>query len=268
MSFAQHFVLMPVGTRPTSQFSLLRCHWCALRRKKSSSFEDYPCNHHLPDPLSETIQEKRKNHYSFVGSCPVSIVFRHVRSTQKEQHQQPQRDTLSDEHLVGTPAGVVRSRAVRRHQEPARWAPLARTSMLFTPWSPHLKLPGRPRSQRSAYEEPVEAGALPRFIETPTPTADRNPKSEKFVSDAEQSTKRQRQKGIPRESRPASSSSCAAADTSMQIPDLQTLKLARPFSLAERDNSIQKRQRPVEVNTVWTTAGWTPLRKRDCNIYK
>ena len=35
--------------------------------------------------LSETIQEKRKNHYSFVGSCLVSTVSRHVRSTQKEQ---------------------------------------------------------------------------------------------------------------------------------------------------------------------------------------
>ena len=40
--------------------------------------------------LSETIQDKRKNQYSFVGSCLVSTVFRHVRSTQKEQYQQPQ----------------------------------------------------------------------------------------------------------------------------------------------------------------------------------
>ena len=30
------------------------------------------------------------------------------------------RDTLSDDHLVGTSAGVMRSRAVRRLQEPAR----------------------------------------------------------------------------------------------------------------------------------------------------
>ena len=29
--------------------------------------------------------EKRKNHYSFVASCPESAVFRHVRSIQKEQ---------------------------------------------------------------------------------------------------------------------------------------------------------------------------------------
>ena len=34
--------------------------------------------------LSDTIQEKRNNHYSFVGSCQVSTVFRHVRSPLKE----------------------------------------------------------------------------------------------------------------------------------------------------------------------------------------
>ena len=33
---------------------------------------------------------KRNIHQSFVGSCPVSAVFRHIRSTQKEQYQQPQ----------------------------------------------------------------------------------------------------------------------------------------------------------------------------------
>ena len=33
------------------------------------------------------------------------------------------RDTLSDEHLMGTAAGVMKSRAVRRLQEPARWVP-------------------------------------------------------------------------------------------------------------------------------------------------
>ena len=31
------------------------------------------------------IFEKRKNHYSFVGSCLVPSVFRHVRSTLKER---------------------------------------------------------------------------------------------------------------------------------------------------------------------------------------
>ena len=80
------------------------------------------------------------------------------------------RDTLSDEHLMGTAVGVMRSRAVRRLQETARWVTAALNAMLFTPWSPHLNLPGRPRLQRSAYEEPIEAVALPRFIEIPHST--------------------------------------------------------------------------------------------------
>ena len=62
------------------------------------------------------------------------------------------RDTLSDEHLIGTAAGVMRSRAVRRLQEPARWVLAALNVMLFTPWSPLLNLPGRPRFQRPQYE--------------------------------------------------------------------------------------------------------------------
>ena len=108
------------------------------------------------------------------------------------------RDTLSDEHLVGTAAGVMRSRAVRRLQEPARWVPAALNAMLFTPWSPHLNHPNRLRLQRPAYEEPIEARTLPRFIEIPTAPTTKNPKSETFVTtpgDAEQSTKRQRQGG-------------------------------------------------------------------------
>ena len=44
------------------------------------------------------------------------------------------RDTPSDEHLIGTAAGVMRSRAVRRLQEPARWVPAALNATLFTPW--------------------------------------------------------------------------------------------------------------------------------------
>ena len=53
--------------------------------------------------------------------------------------------------------------------------------MLFTPWSPHLNLPGRLRLQRPAYEGPIEAGALPRF-EIPTAPTTRNLKSETFVT--------------------------------------------------------------------------------------
>ena len=60
------------------------------------------------------------------------------------------RDTLSDEHLIGTAAGVMRGRALRRLQEPARRVPTALSAMLFTPWSPHLNLPGRPRLKKTS----------------------------------------------------------------------------------------------------------------------
>ena len=96
----------------------------------------------------------------------------------------------------------MRSRAVRRLKEPARWVPEAVQAMLFTHQAPPLSLLGSPRPQRPAYEEPVEARTLPQFIETPTTTAEQKQKSaEKFVtlqSDAEQSTTRQRQEEIPR----------------------------------------------------------------------
>ena len=152
----------------------------------------------------------------------------------------------------------MRSRAVRRLQEPARWVPAALNAMLFTPWSPHLNLPGRLRLQRPAYEEPIEARTLPRFIEIPTTPTTKNPKSETFVTtpgDAEQSTNRQRKEVTFRELQQTSSSSSAVADTSMQIHDPQIPKLARPLSPAEREDSIQKRQRPIEVNTVLAIAG-------------
>ena len=94
------------------------------------------------------------------------------------------RDTLSDEHPIGTAAGVMRSRAVRRLQEPARWVPPALNAMLFSPWSPHLNLPRRPRLQRPAYEEPVEAGTLLRFIEIPTAPTTRESEVRKVRDDA------------------------------------------------------------------------------------
>ena len=152
----------------------------------------------------------------------------------------------------------MRSRAVRRLQEPARWVPAALNAMLFTPWSPLLNLPGRHRLQRPTYEEPIEAGTLPRFIEIPTAPTTKHPKTETFVTksgDAEQSTERQRQEVTFREPQQTSSSSGAVADTSMQIPDPQIPKPARQLSPAEREDSIQKRQRPAEMNTVLAFAG-------------
>ena len=154
----------------------------------------------------------------------------------------------------------MRSRAVRRLQEPARWVLAALDAVLFTPWSPHLNLPGRPRLQRPTYEEPIEAGTLPGFIEIPTaPT--KNPKSETATStpdDTGQSTKRRRQEVTFQEPLPTSSSAGAAAgtatDSSIVIPGPQIPKPARPLSPTEREDSIRKRHRPTEVNTVLALA--------------
>ena len=151
------------------------------------------------------------------------------------------RDTLSNEHLIGTAAGVMRSRAVHRLQEPGRWVPAALNAMLFTPWSP-----GRPRLHRPAYEEPIEAGTFPRFVEIPTAPA-KTPKSETATStqdDTGQSTKRRRQEVTFQEPLQTSSSAGAAAgtatDSSMGIPGPQIPKPARPLSPAEREDSIRK----------------------------
>ena len=146
--------------------------------------------------------------------------------------------------MIGTAAGVMRSRAARRLQEPARWVPAAMNAMLFTPCSPHLNLLGRPRLQRPAFEEPLESGTSPRFIEIPTaPT--RNPKKSETLKstlgDPEQSTKRRRQDVTSQEPQPTSSSSGTVADTSMQIPDPQLPKPARPLSPAEREGQYPKK---------------------------
>ena len=50
-------------------------------------------------------------------------------------------------------------------------------------------------------------------------------------------------------------SSGTVADTSTQILDPRTPKPARPLSTSEREDSIPKRQRPAEVNTVLVIAG-------------
>ena len=173
------------------------------------------------------------------------------------------RDTLSDEHLIGTVAGVMKSRAVRRLQEPARWVPAALNAMLFPPWLPHLNLSGDQHtkspsrlelcqdSSRFQQLQPHGIRSQRRFVTTP--------------SDAEQTTKRQRQEVIPKESQQVSSSSCAATDTSMQIPDPQILKPARPLSPVERGREYPKTSETSKnqhsVNNCRSTQ-----RKRDRNI--
>ena len=120
-----------------------------------------------------------------------------------------------------------------------------------------MNLLGRPRLQGPAYEEPIEAGTLPRFIEIPTTPTTKNPKSETFVTkpgDAEQSTKRQRQEVTLQEPEQTSSPPVTVASTSMQIPAPQIPIPARLLSPAEREDSVATRQRPAEVNSVLTVA--------------
>ena len=103
-----------------------------------------------------------------------------------------------------------------------------RSRAVHTRWSPHLNLPGRPRLQRVAFEERIEV----------------MPSSQQNVSARRQF----------RETQQTSASSCAATDTSIQIPDPQIPKHARPLSPAEREDSFQKCKRPAVVNTVLAIA--------------
>ena len=139
------------------------------------------------------------------------------------------RETLSDARLIGTAAGVMRSRAVRRLQEPARWVPEALKAMLFTLWSPHLNLPGRPRLQSLAYEEPIEARALPTFNETPSTTTTQK-----------------------REASDLRANQCRVMPSSQQrqSPDPQMLEPSRQVSPSGREDSV-----PAEVTTVLTITG-------------
>ena len=121
--------------------------------------------------------------------------------------------------------------------------------MLFAPWAPHLNLPFRVVCIDQHTKSPLRQ-------ERHQASSRRQPKpADAAGGDPEQSTKRQRQEEIPRAQSLPASSSCAAADTSMQILDPQIPKPVRQLSPAEREDSIQKRQRPADVNTVLAIAG-------------
>ena len=143
------------------------------------------------------------------------------------------RDTLSDEHLIGTAAGVMKSR-VRRLQEPARWVRAALSAMLFTPWSPHLNLPGDLvyRDQRTRNQlKPERCLDSLRFLQ-----------HQPRIRSQKQ---RRRRRMIPeeltfQEPLPTSSSAGTATDSSMVVPGPQIPKPARPLSPAAREDSIHK----------------------------
>ena len=94
-------------------------------------------------------------------------------------------------------------------------------------------------------------------VNRPSQTTQKPKPAENFVTllgDAQQSTKRQRQEEIPRETTSATTISfffSCAVDTPMHVLDPQMPKPARQLSPAEGEDSIPKRQKPAEVNTVW-----------------
>ena len=163
------------------------------------------------------------------------------------------RDTLSDEHLIGIAAGVMRSRAVRCLQEPARWVPAALNAMLFTPWSPHLNLPGRPRFRDQRTRNQLMLERCPdslRFLQHQPKIRSQKPRRRCRtipVSQRREETSRGNVANTPIRR--------YATDSSMVIPGPQIPKPARPLSPAEREDNIEKRQRPSEVNTVLAIAG-------------
>ena len=79
------------------------------------------------------------------------------------------RDARTDEHLVGTPGGVTRSRAIKRKVESKRWGGALMRAMTWTPWAATPTIRGRPPLKRSE-QEPILLGPLPRHA-GPAPAA-------------------------------------------------------------------------------------------------
>ena len=57
-------------------------------------------------------------------------------------------DSKTDEHLIGTPNGMVRSRALKRRVERRRWDVTLLNAMIWDPWKPTPVTRGRPLKVR------------------------------------------------------------------------------------------------------------------------
>ena len=71
------------------------------------------------------------------------------------------RDSKTVEHLIGTPSGMVRNRALKRRVERRRWDPSLLNAMVWNPWNPAPVTRGRPLKVRSD-REPILMGPIPR----------------------------------------------------------------------------------------------------------
>ena len=81
------------------------------------------------------------------------------------------RDSKTDEHLIGTPNGMVRSRALKRRVERRRWDVTLLNAMIWDPWKPTPVTRGRPLKVRSD-REPILMGPIPRVQVNPPDDAD------------------------------------------------------------------------------------------------
>ena len=84
------------------------------------------------------------------------------------------RDAHTDEHIVGSKAGVFRTRAVRRLVADRAWSPEAVQDMQWTPWHTAVVTRGRP-PKAAASAEPIITAPLPNLPEAfrPQPAAGR-----------------------------------------------------------------------------------------------
>ena len=71
------------------------------------------------------------------------------------------RDSKTDEHLLATRAGVVRSRAVRRKPSTEQWNKELVQAMNWVPWLTSEVRPGRP-PRADAAREPIPSAPMPR----------------------------------------------------------------------------------------------------------
>ena len=70
------------------------------------------------------------------------------------------RDSVTDEHVIATGAGVFRTRTVKRKPAEAEWDSDAILGMVWEPWNTGKEIRGRPPKQHSA-REPILAAPLP-----------------------------------------------------------------------------------------------------------
>ena len=76
------------------------------------------------------------------------------------------RDSKINVHLIGTPNGMVRSRALRRRVGRRRWDATLLNAMVWDPWKPTPVTRGRPLQVRSD-REPILVGPIPRVHVNP-----------------------------------------------------------------------------------------------------